>query len=108
MFPGKGSKTVSQTIKSHIIVRECQGCGKSREYEMVGLGEDEALLVEASEWITIIRESTQPDGQGGYQKMVVHACNPGCATKAATKLFMLPTIEEEVEDKIDLSTLKVN
>jgi hypothetical protein len=99
---------VSQIIKSHIIVRECQGCGKIREFEMVGLAEDEELVVEASEWLAIIRETTQPDGQGGFQKMIVHACNPGCATKAATKLFMLPSAEDEPVDNIDLSKLKAN
>ena len=99
---------MSQSVKSHIIERECQGCGKKREYEMVGLHESEELLVEASQWLTIIRETTQISQDGSFVKMIVHACNPGCAQKAATRLFQLPTKDDEPVDNIDLSQLRIN
>jgi hypothetical protein len=99
---------MSQAITSHVIERECQGCGKKRKFEMVGLAENEAEHIEASSWLTIIRETTQPDGQGGFAKMVVHACNPLCTVKAATRLFQMPSMDEEAADNIDLSKLKVN
>lgn len=99
---------MSQAITSHIIERSCEGCGKKRKFDMVGLAEREAEHIEAASWLTIIRETTQPDGQGGFAKMVVHACNPLCSQKAATRLFQMPSAEDEEVDNIDLSKLKVN
>lgn len=101
---------MSKAVKQHVVEFECQGCGRKRTYDEAALflQGGEKLLTEYLEWIACIRQIAEAGPDGRLQQMIVHACNPLCATKASHRLFQMPTAAEEPVDNIDLSKLKVS
>lgn len=90
-----------QELISQKIKRTCQGCGATKEWELVEPSKD--TLTEMQEWYTVIREIFI-EGHG-FEKMVVQACQLSCVPAAAVKLALPP--QQDNEPPIDLSSLRV-
>lgn len=95
---------MSQEIVSNKIRKTCEGCGKSRDYELIGVDVNVPALNELKEWRTIIREVYH---QGQFLKLATWACSAECVVAADAKI-QVPDFVEEISDGIDLSKLQLN
>ena len=93
---------MSQEMTSQKIRRTCDACGKTAEWELLGLQEE--TVKDMQNWYTVIREVWF---DGHWEKIAVQVCSLECVPAGAIKLA-LPKVQEEPADNIDLASLRVS
>ena len=87
-------EAISQRIK-----RTCDGCGTSKEWELIGI--TEPTVLEMTEWYQVNREVLTPNG---LTKLTGWSCSLSCLPAAGVKLALPPMAEET---PLDLASLRV-
>lgn len=96
---------MSQRAVSNIIERQCDGCGKTIQFDSVKMmsnfGVDESYVQDngLDHWYTIVREVVVG---GQIQKLGGQACSAECVPVVVLKLVYVPQTAEE----IDLDSLR--
>lgn len=91
---------MSEIILSQKMLRTCEACGASKEWELVAA--KEADILEMQEWYLVTR-AVVIDRQ--FTKISANACSLACVPAAAVKLA-LPMAAEEPADDIDMESLR--
>ena len=93
---------MSQEMISQKIKRTCDACGKTAEWDLIGLQPE--TIRELQDWYTVIREVWF---NGRFEKIMVQTCSLECVPAGAIKLA-LPKVQEEPADNIDLAALQAS
>jgi len=93
---------MSQEMISQKIKRACDACGKTAEWDLIGLQPE--TIREIQDWYTVIREVWF---DGRWEKIAVQVCSLACVPAGAIKLA-LPKMQEEPADNIDLASLRAS
>lgn len=91
---------MSQEVISQRVKFTCQGCEKSEEFELVP--QTVEVLEKMSKYFTLSRNVVE---NGQVYQLKVQACGIACVPAAATKLLVLPSASEPVDD-INLADLQ--
>ena len=89
---------MSEVMSSQKMQRTCEGCGITKEWELVG-ATDESIL-EMQEWYMITRGVLV---NGRFEKWSVNACSLPCVSIAVLRLA---APQGEPADNIDLNSLR--
>ena len=95
---------MSKQVVSQRMKQTCDGCGSSKEWELVGADADPNILAEMQCWFVVARKIVNDRGE--IVALSADACSVACVSTIAEKLMKLP--ESEPADKIDLASLRIN
>lgn len=97
---------MSKELVTQVMRQICDGCKKTKEWDLVGADQNPTILQEMQEWFDVGRKVVV---NGQMLQLSAHACSVPCVSIVAVNLMAPPqTQEDDQPDKINLADLRVS